>query len=229
MTRPRTPGQDGFTLLEVLVTLAILAYAVVGFQAVVHRSVELALVTKIHRQLRHLVDYQMGQITVGKLHPDEEDPFPDGQTGSFHDVGGYEEEDAQYTWELQREEVPICGANDDDLSKAGFEQQDGGYVRRQTDDILAGTDENLEKPEGQFKSRVTLIVRWNAPTADQDSEFRVVTYLPVNGEEDQEGAGGADPETPGDPNAPPGAQKPGTPGNPGSASIDRSGGQKDGR
>lgn len=195
MTNAHPDREGGFTLLEVLVTLAILAYAVVGFQTIVHRSVELAVVTKTNRQLRQLVEYQMGQITVGKLHPDEEDPFPDGQTGSFDDVGGYPEEYDNFSWELRREEVPICGANDDDLAKAGFSKVDGSYVRRQTDDVLAGTDEHMEKPEGQFKSRVTLIVRWNAASADEDTEFQIVTYLPVNGEEEG-GGGGADPSNP---------------------------------
>jgi prepilin-type N-terminal cleavage/methylation domain-containing protein len=182
------PGREhGFTLLEVLVTLAILGYAVVGFQAVVGKAVDAAVVTKINRQMRHVVEYQMGQIVVGKLHPEEEDPFPHGQTGTFVEVGGYDEEYERFTWELEREEVPICGASDDELANAGFDRtNDGQFSRRQTDDVLAGIDEHLEKPKGQFKSRVRLTVRWNGPSADEDLVFSVVTYLPVNNEENQE-------------------------------------------
>lgn len=201
MTRRADPvrgGEAGFTLLEVLVTLVILAYAVPLFQVIVGKSVDRALVTKINRQMRALAQYQMGQITVGKLHPDEEDPFPDGQTGTFDDVGGYPDEYSAFTWSLRREEVAICGANEEDLQKAGFTKSVGGGLSRpQTDDILSGKDEHVEKPAGQFKSRVTLTVIWHAENADEDQELSVMTYLPVNGEE--EAGGGEGGGKPGDP------------------------------
>jgi prepilin-type N-terminal cleavage/methylation domain-containing protein len=209
--RPRT-GEEGFTLLEVLLALAIMGFAIVGFQAITGGAYDRAIVTKVNRQMRQLVAYQMGQIAVGKLHPEEDDPFPDGQSGTFSDVGGYPEEYDAFTWSIRREEVPIVGSNEDDLEKAGFKKDPGaggasGYTRAQTDDILAGKDEHLEKPEGQFKSRVTLTVTWHAQSADEDLSFSIVTYLPVNGEE-EEGAGGG-------PGAP-GAGNPATPGAPGS-------------
>jgi prepilin-type N-terminal cleavage/methylation domain-containing protein len=191
--REAADAERGFTLLEVLVVLAILGYAVTGLIATVGRFTDVAVVTKVNRQMRQLVEYQMGQIAVGKLHPDEEDPFPDGQTGAFLDVGGYPEEYEAFTWEIRREEVPICGTNDADLADAGFEQTSDGFVRRQTDDILAGLDEHLEKPEGQFKSRVTLTVRWHGPSAEDDRVFTIVTLLPVNGEEEQDVGGGEEP------------------------------------
>jgi len=225
--RPRS-REDGFTLLEVLVALAVISFAAVSFNVIVGGAMNRALVTKTNRQLRQLVEYQMGQISVGKLHPDEEDPFPDGQSGAFDDVGGYPEEYQAFSWTLQREEIPICGTNEDDLEKAGFRKEEGGtgLVRAQTDDILAGKDEHLEKPEGQFKSRVTLTVRWSGRDADEDQLFSIVTYLPVNGEEEQQGgAGGAG----GDPNAPGGPAGAGG-ANAGKETLDRSGAvKKEGR
>jgi prepilin-type N-terminal cleavage/methylation domain-containing protein len=218
-------GDEGFTLLEVLIALAIMGIALVGFQAITGGAYERALVTRVNRQMRALVEYQMGQITVGKLHPDEDDPYPDGQTGTFEDVGGYAEEYQAFTWEVRREEIPIVGANEEDLEKAGFKKEpgnSGGYVRAQTDDILAGTDEHLEKPAGQFKSRMTLIVRWHAMSADEDREFKIETYLPVYGEEDTAGpdAGGA----PGGPGTPGAAGTEGA----GRETLDRSGAIKKG-
>jgi prepilin-type N-terminal cleavage/methylation domain-containing protein len=186
---PRATG--GFTLLEVLLTTVIIGIAVTGVVASVGQYMNTAMVTKVNRQMRYLVDYQIGQIAVGKFHPDEQDPFPDGQSGDFSDVGGYAEEYEAFTWDLKREEIPICGADELELEKAGFEsprrQREGTgdtrMFRPQTDDILAGTDEDLVKPKGQFKSRVTLTVRWHGPSQEDDRSFSIVTYLPVNGEE----------------------------------------------
>jgi hypothetical protein len=208
----------------VLIALLIVGIAVTGFHTVTAGAFDRAIVTKVNRQMRALVAFQMGQITVGKLHPDEEDPFPDGQTGTFEDVGGYPEEYQAFTWSIRREEIPIVGANDEDLEKAGFRKDSTGgmFSRPQTDDILAGADEHLEKPAGQFKSRVTLTVKWHAESADEDREFSIETYLPVNGEEEA-GAGGG----PGDKPAGPGDQTPGT-NSAGREQLDRGGAIKKG-
>jgi prepilin-type N-terminal cleavage/methylation domain-containing protein len=217
--------EAGFTILEVLVALLIVGIAITGFQTVTGGAYERAIVTKINRQMRHLVAYQMGQITVGKLHPEEEDPFPDGQSGTFEDVGGYPEEYQAFTWTIRREEIPIVGSTEEDLEKAGFRKEPGGsgYSRPQTDDILSGADEHVEKPEGQFKSRVILTVRWHAENADEDREFSIETYLPVNGEEEEGGGGPGGPGTPGaDGNSPPGT------GSAGNETLDRSGSVKKG-
>jgi type II secretory pathway pseudopilin PulG len=217
--------EEGFTLLEVLVAFAVIAFAAITFNVIVGGAMNRAVVTKVNRQLRQLVEFQMGQVTVGKLHPDEDDPFPDGQSGAFEDVGGYPEEYEAFTWTLRREEIPICGTNEDDLEKAGFRKEPGAteFTRAQTDDILAGKDEHLEKPAGQFKSRVTLTVKWNGRTEDEDQGFSIVTLLPVNGEEE---GGGSGPGGPGDPNAPGPAPAGGA--NAGKETLDRSGAVKKG-
>jgi prepilin-type N-terminal cleavage/methylation domain-containing protein len=225
----RTPAsQRGFTLLEVLITLAILGYLVPLLQTTIETSFDRALTTKVNRQLRALANYQIGQITVGKIHPSEEDPFPDGQSGTFDDVGGYPEEYENFSWSVRREEVPICGANEDDLLKAGFQKSENGALARPlTGDVLSGSDPNVEKPAGQFKCRVTLTVHWRGSSADFDQDLTIVTYLPVDGEEDSSaggagggpGAGGANP---GDANAP-GAAKPST-----AAPVDRTGPKRGG-
>ncbi len=222
--------EAGFTLIEVMVTLLIVAFAVSHLLAILGTSVNDALETKINRQLKQLVQFQMGQITVGQLHPDEEDPFPDGQSGDFSDVGGYPEEYAPFKWQIYREEVAICGADNEEMKKAGFEQDgSGAFIRPETDDIINGKGGKKangaaempgaeeDKPEGQFKTRVTLVVRWSAESQDEDKEFSITTYLPVKDEETQDmgGAGGAG--GPGGPGGPGGqGNTPGAGGTPGS-------------
>ena len=149
-----------------------------------------ALVTKVNRQLRQLVEYQMGQITVGKLHPDEEDPFPDGQSGAFDDVGGYPEEYQAFSWTLQREEIPICGDQRGRPREGGLPE--GGRRNR------ARASADRRHPRGQGRARREARGPVQIPRdadgrggsgrdADEDQLFSIVTYLPVNGEEEAAG------------------------------------------
>ena len=73
---------------------------------------------------------------------------------------------------------------------------------------------------------MTLTVRWSGRDADEDQLFSIVTYLPVNGEEEQQGGPGG---PGGDPNAPGGPAGAGG-ANAGKETLDRSGAvKKEGR
>ena len=165
--------------------------------------------------------YQYRFMTTPKGTPqDVKDAIWEGMQATFET-----EEYQAFTWTIRREEIPIVGSTEEDLEKAGFRKEPGGsgYSRPQTDDSLSGADEHVEKPEGQFKSRVILTVRWHAENADEDREFSIETYLPVNGEEEEGGGGPGGLGTPGaDGNSPPGT------GSAGNETLDRSGSVKKG-
>lgn len=190
----RRRSERGFSLIEVIVSLAILGLAVPALQASLGAAVDKAILTKVNRQLRAVAQFQYGQVLVGKLHPEETDPFLDGQTGGFEDVGGYREEYAEYGWELRVEEVAVAGASNTDLEEAGFADDGSGmYARPYTDDLaekasggaggggfasLFGGDQ--PRPEGQFRKRITLTVRWAAESAEQDRVYTLVTLVPAD-------------------------------------------------
>ena len=72
---------------------------------------------------------------------------------------------------------------------------------------------------------MTLTVRWSGLDADADQLFTIVTYLPVNGEEEQpQGGPGGDPNAPGGPGGP----APAGGANAGKETLDRSGSVKKG-
>lgn len=190
--------ERGFTLIEVMVTLMILGFSMVGLQASLGTAVDLAIATKSQRQARSLLSYQMGQVSVGVLTPDEEDPFPDGQTGHFEDVGGYAEEYAVFEWSIRKEEVSICGGDETSMQDAGFVPGEDGKLTRPVDTYRAqaaanraagaradaGVDggreeEELETPEGQFKQRVILTVTYRPGSIELDRTFSLITYLPL--------------------------------------------------
>lgn len=195
---PRRSDESGFTLLEVMVTLMILGFSMVGLQASLGTAVDLAITTKAQRQARGLLAYQMGQVSVGVLTPDEEDPFPDGQTGHFEDVGGYPEEYSIFEWSIRKEEVSICGGDESTMQEAGFRAGDDGKLTRPVDTYRAQaasnrasgaradaggdggrSEEELETPEGQFKQRVVLTVTYRPGTVELDRTFSLITYLPI--------------------------------------------------
>jgi prepilin-type N-terminal cleavage/methylation domain-containing protein len=199
MNRRRIARRDrGFTLLEVVVSLMIVSMAVVGLHSSLGGAVDKAMTTKVNRQLRHLAQFQYGQLVVGKLHPEEQDPFLDGQTGDFADVGGYPEEYSRFTWELKVEEYAVTGASTLDLEEAGFtDDGTGSYSRPLTDDLVAATSPEgggggggfgalmrgeAPRPEGQFRRRITLRVHWAAEKAEDDRSLTLVTLVPVDGE-----------------------------------------------
>jgi prepilin-type N-terminal cleavage/methylation domain-containing protein len=212
MKRPKNDA--GFSLLEVVVSLLILGMAIPALQSSLAGAVDKALLTKVNRQLRALSQFQYGQVLTGKLHEDEEDPFLDGQTGAFEDVGGYREEYAEYSWELRVEEVAVTGAANAELEEAGFADDGTGlYVRAYTDDLAErakpGGDSSggfaallggeSPRPEGQYKKRITLTVRWAAASAEEDRVFTLVTLVPADDDGSQgdlQGALGADPNNP---------------------------------
>ena len=245
MTRRTARRDRGFSLIEVVVAMLIVALAVVSLHSSLGGAIDKAMTTKVNRQLRHLAQFQYGQIVVGKLHPEEQDPFLDGQTGGFEDVGGYREEYDAYGWELKVEEVAITGASNLDLEEAGFtDDGSGSYSRPLTDDLVAATSgENAggagggfgallrgeaPRPEGQFKRRVTLTLYRSAPNADDDRSFTLVTLLPVDGEGGGDLPQGSIGDQPGGPGGAQGAAGAagGTSGNPFSGGApDRSGGR----
>lgn len=188
-------GDGGFSLLEVLVSVAIIGMAVVALQSSLGGAVDKAMATKVNRQMRHLAQFQYGQVVVGKLHPEEQDPFLDGQTGGFEDVGGYPEEYRAFGWEVRVDEVAVCGASNLDLEEAGFAADEGGqYSRALTDDLVQATQGEgagggggfgallrgeAPRPEGQFRRRITLTLHWAAANAEADRAYTLVTLVPV--------------------------------------------------
>ncbi|HYC76717.1 MAG TPA: type II secretion system protein [Planctomycetota bacterium] len=193
MTRRRR-NEGGFSLLEVLLSLAIVSIGTVYLLTTLGGVTDLAFTTKVNRQFRHLSQYQYGQTVIGKLHSDEEDPFLDGQSGDFSDVGGWADEYAGYTWEIRVDEVCVCGGGGTDLDEAGFVEDGSGFPSRPyTDDVVrAASGESggfasmlgdaAPKPAGQFKKRITLFVRWAGEDAEHDRTFTLTTLVPSDDE-----------------------------------------------
>lgn len=109
MRRPR----GGFTLLEVILALSILAMAVVLLLAVRNESIETATHALELRRLQMLGDWKMGQVLAGE---------EENVSGDFRDEDldrDYEE----YRWSLDRTDRTVSGARKDVGGAGGDEAE----------------------------------------------------------------------------------------------------------
>lgn len=200
--RRANAARGGFTLVEVVVALVIVASAFLPLMASLGSSAEKVLDATLHRKMRYLMQIQAADVEIQQIKPpgegeDEEDAerYEEGSRGTFEafaseDMPG--EYDA-FTWEVEiyREEL-ICGGSDDPeaLEEAGFETGPSGEIigRPVSNDPR---DEGEEEPEGQMKRLMVLTVRCEGEDADHDLAYRIMTYLPIPGEEDRQIGGEA--------------------------------------
>lgn len=198
----RTTSRSGFTLMEVLVSLAILAGALIPLMQVLGRATEDVYETVAQRRMRYLSQYIVGQIELGKLQPqnaDEELPFEEGDVFYFEDEFRDVAEDGEYEGfkavvEVFRDEV-VCGFPDEDaMLDAGFSPNgDGSFTRPVANDPVAMYGESGANPfemggesRGQIKRVLVVAIVREGETADQDRQLRIMTYLP---HPDEEGGG----------------------------------------
>lgn len=206
--------REGFTLVEVMVSLVILAGAVTVSLAAVGMAAEDVIDTVDQRKMRYLIQNLLGDIEKGKALPndeEEEELYEEGMQGDFIDYASPEdpEEFDGYQWYIPvfRDEVIVGAPDEDTLMDMGFVTDESGNVtgRPVSRDFPPGEfgpegEEGSSEPPGQVKRVLVFVVRRLGETADEDREFTVMTYLPYPGEEEQtlgEGAGGGGPGGPG--------------------------------
>ncbi|NRA95383.1 MAG: prepilin-type N-terminal cleavage/methylation domain-containing protein [Planctomycetes bacterium] len=191
--------RGGFTLVEVMVSLVIMAGAVTASLAAVGMASEDVIDTVDQRKMRYLIQNLLGDIEKGRALPDDleaEEFYEEGMQGDFIDYASPDDpsEFDGYQWYIPvfRDEV-IAGAPDEDtLLDMGFVTDDGGNVtgRPVSNDFPPGEfglegEAGSTGPPGQVKRVLVFVVRRLGETAEEDREFTVMTYLPYPGEEDQ--------------------------------------------
>jgi|GEM_PF-4594354 prepilin-type N-terminal cleavage/methylation domain-containing protein len=198
-------AQRGFTLVEVVVSLVIVAGSMIPLLTVLGQAGEDVLETTDERKLRHLMQIILAEVQLGPLGTDDEDdePHEEGDHGDFSGFGSIDDpqEYAGFEWEIEvfREEIVLGGADDETLADAGFSTDSSGRMmgRPISNDFTTEAENESEvDPEGEIKRVLVLTVRKVGETSDGDRVLRVMTYLPNPGEEERElseegGMGGA--------------------------------------
>jgi prepilin-type N-terminal cleavage/methylation domain-containing protein len=160
------PAERGFTLLEVLVAVAIFALGSVAVLAARSNSFKEAAAAENMNRCRYLLQRQMEAILL------EPDRYQDGEEGGFE-----EEEFARYGWGVDIEEVILIGGDEEGYT----DEDDGGRSEERTRrvDIPGGPGDD-EAAEGDLEEvtvfRVTVYVYY--PTAQGLKHISATTYLP---------------------------------------------------
>lgn len=197
-------SRGGFTLVEVVVSLVIVAGSMIPLLTVLGQAGEDVLETTDERKLRHLMQIILADVQLGPLGTDEEDEerHEEGDHGDFTGFGAADDpqEYAGFEWSVDvfREEIVLGGADEETLADAGFSTDRSGRMigRPVSNDMTSGAESESEvDPEGEIKRVLVLTVRKVGETSDADRVLRIMTYLPNPGEEEREleggGSGGA--------------------------------------
>lgn len=207
---PPRASEQGLTLLEVVVSLMIAAYVVIHTMGAMGDAVDNVIVTRERRKMRYLAQIIMTRVELGKISPEEEwEPFEEGTSGSFEDWGSPHAPDEYARYEYRVDvlrEVAVAGG----MGPGGDPYADSPYGgdpygqdpygapqgRPVTNDPMGGLfgEEEEEEQDAQLKRIVVLTLHRVSRDADDDRYLRLMTMLPVPGEEEQplgSGAGGA--------------------------------------
>ena len=183
--------QRGITLVEAVVSLVIVASAIIPAMTALGGASENVLKTKNRRIMRYLAQLVIADIELGKLHPEEEgERYEEGSSGTFEGFGSEDDPDEyaqyEYTVEVLRE-IPIVGASEEQLEDQGFESTESGQFlgRPVSNDFLGSEEGEEEQPEGQMKRLVIIAIKLVGEDAVDDRTLRVMTYLPIPDEEEQ--------------------------------------------
>ncbi len=195
----------GFTLIEVIVSLLIITGTATMVLTAMSGATSKAMDAMARRKLRYLSQLIMADIELGKLVPGEEEEER-YEEGSSDDFSGWASDDRpdeyehfRFVVEVLREEILVGAEDEEALEDTGFsasasegEAGSGSLLGRPVSNDDLENEEDLEEPPGQRKRLLVLAVERLGEDADDDLTLRIVTYLPVPGEEEASLGGGAE-------------------------------------
>jgi type II secretory pathway pseudopilin PulG len=171
MRRPGT--QAGFTLIEALVALGIVATVVIQFIGMRTTALIDATYARNWRLSRELAEMKMSELQAGA----REVPPRNGDTGEFEDYKGF-------SWKIVIGEANVADAEAElDNSVAGENTTSGERLtwQRERDDFRKAKSRGQSASEFQEQQRsedINLRLAEKAPSATEFEQVAVILYFP---------------------------------------------------
>ena len=170
----RRPGhEDGFTLIEALVALGIVATVVVTFIGIRTTALIDATYARNWRLARELAEMKMSELQAGA----REVPPRSGDTGEFEDYKGF-------SWKVVIGEANVADAEAELGNEAAGEDTAAGERlswQRERDDFRKAKSRGLSATEFQEQQRsedINLRLAEKAPSATEFEQVAVILYFP---------------------------------------------------
>ena len=169
--RPGLRRSGGFTLLEMIAALAIIAITMLFSSLVMVDSYDQSLGAQNARILRMLAERKLGEIAVFERH------FDANEAADFSDLPEeIRDEYDDWEWETEIRDVTVFGTQTDPNADYLFESADPT-----TEGTLGGTATGAEaaKKKGDTQMLREVVLRVKAPSEEGEGELvEIVTYLP---------------------------------------------------
>lgn len=180
-------GAAGFTLLEILVAIAIFTFVVAGAMATMANCHELAESGKRARDLRMLAEVRMGEVLAFEKHWDDQVPYE----GDFADHPEWGERFRDWKWQFDIRDVYVFGVaseddaqylfgtpTDDEKAQATSQQQSSGAS--QQGGGQQGGQQPPAKKQGDPQKVRELTLRVSTPAEDGASDsVELVVFAPT--------------------------------------------------
>jgi prepilin-type N-terminal cleavage/methylation domain-containing protein len=179
----RAPRSAGFTLLEVLIAIAIFAFVAGAAMATMSSSDELAIRAKRARELRMLAERLAGEILAFEQH------YDDPNTGDFHGWSEYGERFKDWTWDLEVRGSPgpplyVFGVGSQDDAQYLFgapTEEEKTQSAQPASGAAAGGQPGQTQSRGKAQEIRELVLTVKAPQegSSETDSVQLVIFAPV--------------------------------------------------
>ncbi len=164
--------QAGFTLLEIVVALALFAFIVVEVLADREKSIGMSADARIIQTVRYLAMSKIDEIRH------DPEALGEGDQGDFSDLNDDGQDFSNFLWEAKVERVVAVGVS----------EEDDPYLFEEDDGAEPPLDSEGKPLPPRYVRRLTLVVTFEpAGQARPDLSLAVTTYLPPAPEDEEQG------------------------------------------
>jgi prepilin-type N-terminal cleavage/methylation domain-containing protein len=178
----------GFTLVEVVVAIAVMAIAIFPLIDSIKHSRQTIKSSQVKRTMKQLLEFKMSQILLDQPPEDEEPIYVDGAEGNFGEEFEADRTKAywfdakyyNYSFRIDSQEVDLAsagGITGEEDESAREDEKDRAPEGSSDDPLGLGAGQEEEEELGQLRYLVTLTIFYRTGNPHADRAMTAVTYV----------------------------------------------------